>query len=615
MNCIELRIPGKKFRIIKIGEVAESDAVFNASDFRLLEDFLFTGILPDGFQIESYESKSGKAWESSDVNTLINLLKELESGTNNEKRAEAVDENNYRILVDKVIGNRSYRFDDEPIPQRNIVYNKSWGENKTWYGFTQNRFIMFTGNQFLTNGNPNVDKLNIIYKTIKDNPKSLYVKRIESIYNQNHKKSNKVDIMEKLTWVANNRLNLLLSTVMSMDQPFSIPGVENKTLLENHEEILIGKYFKIGGDIYVIVNNDKSLGDFVEAKVLNEQNKNKIVKVNINRIRNLYSSKVYMYKRKQYYNYGKFWSKNQINKSDDIEIIDGDIKNALNEMFIGTIDSDEKLLYFGDSNLHINSTIEINGKKVKVLDLLAPGDSVFTQYGRAVKNDNGEFILENGSVLDLTKDRNYKISNIISFVDNIESILHSFINIDNVENYGPRDIKIIVNSVLGIDSSDFNSSILDNIDIKFNSKNKVSFNINEDGNLTLTISNNITSDDNLELYAALKYMEFCYKNSDRNSDNKYNEAVSNKNTWKTLRNILIINSESDKTISGNERTIAGKPISEWRIELLSSNGIDLNDQFTKYIDDDNSSYIREDEMDEIIKSLIDKGMLLFACEI
>ena len=61
MNCIELRIPGKKFRIIKIGEVAESDAVFNASDFRLLEDFLFTGILPDGFQIESYESQSGKA--------------------------------------------------------------------------------------------------------------------------------------------------------------------------------------------------------------------------------------------------------------------------------------------------------------------------------------------------------------------------------------------------------------------------------------------------------------------------------------------------------------------------------------------------------------------------
>lgn len=91
-----------------------------------------------------------------------------------------------------------------------------------------------------------------------------------------------------------------------MDQPFSIPGVENKTLLENHEEILIGKYFKIGGDICVIVNNDKSLGDFVEAKVLNEQNKNKVVKVNINRIRNLYSSKVYMYKRKQYYNYGKF---------------------------------------------------------------------------------------------------------------------------------------------------------------------------------------------------------------------------------------------------------------------------------------------------------------------
>ena len=58
---------------------------------------------------------------------------------------------------------------------------------------------MFTGNRFLTNGNPNVDKLNIVYKTIKDNPKSLYVKRIESIYNQNHKKSNKVDIMGKLT--------------------------------------------------------------------------------------------------------------------------------------------------------------------------------------------------------------------------------------------------------------------------------------------------------------------------------------------------------------------------------------------------------------------------------
>ena len=193
--------------------------------------------------------------------------------------------------------------------------------------------------------------------------------------------------------------------------------------------------------------------------------------------------------------------------------------------------------------------------------------------------------------------------------------MHSFINIDNVENYSPRDIKIIVNSVLGIDSSNFDSSILDNIHIQFNSKKKVSFNVNEDGNLTLTISNNITSDDNLELYAVLKYMEFCYKNSNRNSDNKYNEAVSNKNTWKTLRNILIINSESDKTGYGNERTIAGKQISEWRTELLPSNGIDLNDQFTKYIYDDNARYIREGEIDNIIKSLIDKGMLLFACEV
>lgn len=293
MNCIELNILGKSFRIIRYGELSESGAGLSASDFDLLEQFFFTGVLPDGFYLEKQSEDGNQVLTNDDINKLISDLRERYETDNNEKSERAVNENDFKHFVDTVIGNRVYKFDDDVIPQRNILYNASWGENKTQYGFTENRFVIFTGNKFLSNGNSNIDKLNIIYKTIKDNRKSSYVKLINAIYAKYNKNVKGVDIMSKLTWVSNNRLNELLSHVISVDEPFSIQGVENKQLLENHEEIVLGKYFRTGSDVCVIVNNDKSLGDFVDVKIINSDSPNTIVRININRIRNLYSPKVY----------------------------------------------------------------------------------------------------------------------------------------------------------------------------------------------------------------------------------------------------------------------------------------------------------------------------------
>lgn len=182
-------------------------------------------------------------------------------------------------------------------------------------------------------------------------------------------------------------------------------------------------------------------------------------------------------------------------------------------------------MYFGDSNLKVNSTVEINNEKVKVLDLLIPGDSIFTQYGQATKNEDGDFILYNGNTLDLSKDRNYKISNIISSAENIEEKLSVFLNMDHVENYGPRDVRILVNTILGVGSNGVNSSILDNIEIGFLPKKAVSFSMTEEGKLKLTISSNLTSENSLELYVALKYYDYCYHNKDQNRDD-YDDASS-----------------------------------------------------------------------------------------
>lgn len=576
MACIEIRYKDTAFKITN-GD--ESD-VFDTSDYALLYNFLTTGKLPTGFYVQG---------DSVDRETLFDYLCNnlVNSKDNNTLYIDSITNKSQNEFINKLIGNNSL---DAVIGENlgslenNVLVVNNWGDTKNWYGFTGHRMVMITGDKFYANKFATKSLLNA-YALLRSNDKRT-TNTINNLYTKY--KDDKVNIYEKLTWLANHKLTELLANIYTPDNARYLPpkGKTINSILNNNISDVTGYYFKHLDDIYLI--ESKKDNNIINAKNILT---NIISPIDTKSIKSIYKPiNIYHGNSLYYLINGKWYNK----KRSRFNILDIETSNKLFQEYFGVTDTQEERISTYNNN--ITGAYKIDDKPL--IDQLQENSKVRTATGIYTKINN-KFINGNEEL------------------DPVETIYDIYVNSDNDYNLVQRvkdlDIK---DSVLSV--SDLRLILYDHFNI--NDFSNVQFSYKKDSPTALVTTKTITTElgqleaqpqlvlkynisSNLDNYAEIA-LAVNYYNYLKTSKNIPSEISDVKKFWKELRDIVILNKNNP---------YKGTPV-ESIIETLSEN-VSVSINFLDQTLESNKQALSLNRDNSFVNELINKGLYIISCEL
>lgn len=574
MACIEIKY---KDKIFKITNGKESD-VFSTSDYSLLYTFLTSGELPTGFYVEG---------DDVDRNTLFDYLCNglINAKDNNALYIDSITNKSQKEFINKLIGNNSISniTDGTLSLDNNVLVISSWGDSKNWYGFTDKRMVMITGDNLFLNRYA-TNSLSYTYANIKSGDKRV-INTINILYKK-YNSSSTDDLYEKLTWLSNNKLSELLANTYTPSNSKYIPPKNKsiKSILNNEISEVSGYYFKYINKIYLV--ESKKDTNLINVKNITD-NKDEVITASS--VKSLYRPIIINHNNTDYYLLDSKWYNKIGSKYNNVS--DEESELLFQEYFGISHTEDERINVY---NNNITGDFELDGELV--LNKLQDNTRIRTATGIYTKT-NGVYL--NGDEEFNPIETIYDI-----FVTNeLDSQL-----VRRIKDLEPQDKVLSVSDMRIILYDYFN--IKDFSDIKFSYKEKspvVSVStrmvMNNQGQLEtkpqIILKNNIVSnlDNCAEILLAINY--FNYLN---NSFNIPSEVSDVKKFWKTLRNIIILNKENPYKNTEVEGIIN---------ELAKS--IVVNDNFL-----DKTLELNKSNMltgNDFVNNLINKGLYIVSCEI
>lgn len=567
MACLEIHYNNKLVRI-KNNEDSEFS---KSSEFSILFNFLTKGILPENTTIEGDLNVSRDELFDTLLNAVIN-----NPDNNGLLRNVLPNLENYEDFVDKLIGNHSLKEYSEYINNEfdyNVLINSSWGESKNWYGFTNNRMVLIAGS--LNNiSSTKTGLLAQAYNNIKLGEEWTInvIKELANKYNLDKE----WNIWKTLTWLANNANELTSILSMKYERTVDMKRIS--------KDDIIGLYFNHDSQSYFITGFSKADPDSIEAININTNEK---IDYKIKNIRRLYSSVSIEKSGKTYRLINKEWYrvlKNKLNKVDD------NLSKSLSNEYLSISNDDNIIDVFSDN---INGYTTIDDANIK--DLLPDGTRVKTASNIYVKKDG---------VFEGLSD-NEKWYNIIYNNENdILNILHKKNINDEDKILSPSDMKIILYDIFNIGGDtisfdDISFSYKKNAPAVTISSRKITTDEGVSIKPYIRISSNfINNEDNVDLLK-LAVGTVYYINS---GQNKNANIVSNiEKFWENILKVYIDGSDIvDEDIVNIINRMDDNITKDSINEALTNN---INDMH------------KDIDVDNLMKDLLDKGIMLISCSI
>lgn len=393
MNCLELRYnKDGESKLIKITRGTENkEQVTNQSDeisdWDLLFDFLTTGNLPQDVKVEGINNKE----ELLDflVSELSKSPKKLQTYMLFDKRGGLKSRED---VINKIIGNKSiqnvlYETYLDDMFTNNCLYVSGWGA-KTWYGFTETRPLMITGRPMLDQ-NPTENTLFTSYYELRNG--SEFVSNIINKLFEKHADYKSDDIFDKLTWLANNKLKVLVDALYIPQYKLTDRQTIRKDLISDITPY-VGYGIKYKSELYVITkkgNNNTIIGVNIDT--------NEKIEIPISSIFNVYEPFLIRSKRNNYYLFNKSWYLKQ--KDGYTKIIDPTKTSTLFNHFFGIIEGDFESVNVYNSKKPVTLSTILPNSELTVSESLPIGSIVRTSSGRYEKQIDGKFV-KDGEILD-----------------------------------------------------------------------------------------------------------------------------------------------------------------------------------------------------------------------
>lgn len=609
MNCLELRYnKNGESKLIKITRGSENEQVTNQSDnisdWDLLFDFLTTGNLPKDVRVEGLNNKE---------DLLDFLVSELSKSPTKLQTYMLFDRtggiSSRSDVINKVIGNKSIQsvlYDTylNDMFTNNCLYVSGWGA-KTWYGFTENRPLMITGRTSLDQ-NPTENTLFTSYYELRNGSK--FVADIINKLFEKHADYQSDDIYDKLTWLANNKLKVLVDALY-IPQYKSIDKETIRRDLISNITPYIGCCVKYKSELYVITkkgNNNTIIGTNIDT--------NEKIEIPISSIFNIYEPFLITSKKNTYYLFNKTWYIKQNKKY--IKIDDKEKTSKLFDYFFGIIDGDyESLNVYSTKNPVTLSTV-LPKSTLTLAEALPIGSRVRISSGSYTKQITGEFkngdeILDESAIIykiDYKIDQNNQYNNI----DLIKSL---FPISEPAYALSQQDALIILSDIYEFDVND--ESLWDKIKFSYDNDGVRVRQIGEDVILDIGLKGKVlqTLKNIKNLNLAVTYFNYlCNGELDLDGMSVLDfwyvlESFKEGNTEVKIRNKKITLTQkqiaSAMEIINNTVNPSDENLTEWEDSVKRN-----REEVLKVIHNEN-----DDEWDTFINELINKGLYIMSCKL
>lgn len=576
MACLDIRYKNVTFKITN----GEQSDVFNTSDYNLLYDFLTSGKLPSGVYVEG---------DNIDRNSLFEYLcnELVNSKDNNELFIGFITDKSQDDFINKLVGNNSI---DNIIDENsksldnNVLVVNSWGDSKNWYGFTDKRSIIITGDKFFSNRFV-TRSLSSIYALARANH-SRTINTIDYLYKKYNTQN--TNIYKKLTWLSNHRLLELLSNTYTPNNSRYIPpkGKTINNILNNNISLVIGDYIKYEDNIYIIESN-KELNSINVRNILT----NNIESIDTRRINMIYKSIHIYHDNTIHYLIDNNW---YIKEKSKFNILSEELSDTLFQEYFGITDNLEERVSVYNNN--ITGKSKLDGELL--INKLQEGSKIRTASGIYTKT-NGVFIngfedldpIETIYDIYINNDSDWEIVNRLKDFNHHDNIL------------SPSDLRIIL-------YDHFNIKDFSNIKFSYKNNSPVVFvtsmtTPNDTGQLELQpqliLKYNIPS--NLDNYAEITLAVNFYNYLNTTIDIP-SEVADVKKFWKVLHDVVILNKKNPYIGTSIENII----------NTLSENtSVDVN--LLDSTLESNKQQLLGQGHNDLVEELIRKGLYIISCEL
>lgn len=538
-------------------------------------------------------------------------------------------------FIDNLIGNKS--FGDYG---QNVFLNKNWGHN-VWYGFSRQRGIII-GGYF------NTQHASLLFKfyeelkkeVTKGSKNSLLQKLVNDLYLEANPGKDKTELFEKLTWVANMRLDKLLMTLdMKYTDNFyfkkNIRTLRSEIRKSGNLEAFKNMYIVSNGEAYIIIGKADQTNDNIRVRDLS--GKESIIEVNsiskIGRTRRL------TYGSDQYFKINNEWYKlvKTASKTSYVKIENAKDKKTLNEVFLGL--SGMKILDWRrikkeDALFLQNVFKNSKSKSKKKLDFesFSKLKGVVLQTNVGIYTSNGEsFVSTDGEVLNL--ESNPRVEMIYFPQETMENTEQEFLNNLLVKLEPPveekvfsfTDVRVGLCELCGIEDHTkiwkaYNMNTPTQIiqteaglALKINSKHEVKYNDKFISEVLFAGKFLRFAEEHYSELSTLMGTDAFEDDDIEDADTEVNKKSLTFNRIFTLLKRGKLMTEFPKIynyISDNFKDLEGNPV-------IFSFG--ASEELQKVVDDNDalaiSSKMGNVQLDSIIDSLIKKGMYIYSCEI
>lgn len=603
MACIEIKVRDNIFKIMN--DEPQSESV-QGSDWELIYNFITRGTLPVGYWVEGDNVDRYTLFDTI-LNSLSNEKTNQELYIGGLTSSLSQDE-----FINKFVGNselnwalNDFESYDANQFQRNALVIPSWGDTKNWYGFTKQRALLLTGNNFFYKE----PKVKILYKSYLELQEGS--SRVSEIISKLYAKEGDTsieDIYKQLTWLANNRLpELVAALYIPYESAANMTTEEVKDILKTDTKKVVGYLVKSKGMDYIVQSRDEKN----TIKVLN-LNTGTEETLDISRINKLYTPFTLSDSGKSYLLAGKAWY--NIVNGKYIKVDPKDSEDLFRKWFGVTSDttetidfysnksSDKKKLRYWNNQEPIFSNTLVNGQELT--SVLPEGSIIRTSSGIYVKQGD-EFV--NG---DYTLDPIEKI-NTITFTKGNKELKDLLLTLKVVENedqiLSTSDLRIILHDLFGV--TNFDTIFFNYGQEELAKVNTATINGNVVPTLQIGMRRKVTatSDTYRQLKLALNY--YMYLNDV--AVEKPSEVANPKVFWRTLKDIVInqenleVSEQVQSTIDQLSSDILDSTNGDIFVNTLERNRAELFEKYGK----------TEEQVDTFIQELIDKGLYIISCEL
>lgn len=568
MNCIEIQVGNNVYKL-RNENYSQSES-YTDSDWAIVWGFITKGVLPKGWvDLSGLDSKSV-------FDKILNDIKNSADST--------IIKSSEEDIINNLIGNNSFNnisdlYNDLPL-ERNVLVIKSVS-NSNWYGINENRIVLITSDSGWSHNRYNRIVYDV-YNALKNNDENI-IKKINDLYSKFY--SNDIDIYKKLMVLVNVHA-LDFSNVFF--KPFNSNVKYSKSKFVKDFKKYKGLYTVLsrakGKEKYFIFSNIGETENDIEGILIdNETNTVEKSNIKLSDVKTIYTP----YKFGEHSLYHNVWMNSKMTRVDDITA-DNLYKN---------------FLHINDDEYNI---IDLNSIEFKyddsTIDMLnsASGDILLHTNDGVYEKKDGKFILYNGKKIS-KHTRIHKIS--ISKNDT-----ETFAKISNMLNEGPKfnvqNLRLYVYEKFGKDVKIYTN-------FKRDSYIRVQANDTIDKKYTVVINYGnggfrFDHDFYTNLLLAVEFAK--YANED-NIANTFEQSVSKEysNVHKMFKQYC----------SGMLDDIPDVYLNMFK-KVLHQGSLFNESELSDIIESNKNTIINsfnDEDVNELIKQLIDLGLYIYSCDI